>query len=62
MNSFHSLKGGSQKVLPGLEGGSQKVSDSRFFHFVALLLPVINDQSLTRILIVQYRSRYLSAC
>ena len=41
--SFHPLKGGTQKVLPCLEGGLQKVSDLRF---CSPPLPVINDRSL----------------
>ena len=28
-------RGGARKVLPCLEGGAQKVSDTRFSHFVA---------------------------
>ena len=33
---FHTLEGrGAQNVLPCLEGGTQKVSDPRFSHFVA---------------------------
>ena len=45
--SFHSLKGGgARKCLPCCEGGGAKnVSGLRFSHFVALPLPVINDQS-----------------
>ena len=41
--SFHPVKGGTQKVLPCLEGGRKKFLDPRFSDFVAPL-PIINDQ------------------
>ena len=45
--SFHSIKGGAQKVLPCFDGGggggsAKKVLDPLFSHFVDPL-PVIND-------------------
>ena len=45
---FPPFKGG-RKFLPCIEvgGGTQKVSDPKFPHFVAPPLPVINYQSLT---------------
>ena len=44
--------GGREKFYPVLRGGEQNVSDPRFSHFVAPR-PVINDQSLTALVLDQ---------
>ena len=46
---FSHVEGGRKTFYPVLRGrGAQQVLDPRFSHFVALPLPVINDQSLKR--------------